>query len=139
MSMRRALPGDWPIRFLPEAVNDMRWLYREDPVSYRLVLDGLTMLAAERDPLHPRNPLLNVCQSYPYARGCFRLKVQCEDWRVVLRIMETRNGYTFHVEPDETLRGFATDQYLQVVMVDLRDNRTYSVRLARRWEKATAS
>lgn len=121
--MRRTLPGDWPIRFLPEAVNDMRWLYRENPESYQLLLDGLTMLAAERDPLHPGNPLLNVChvcQSYAYARGCFRVKVQCEDWRVVLRIMETRNGYTFHIEPDEELRQYAADQYLQVIMIDLR-------------------
>lgn len=130
----RTLPGPWQVRFRQEAAADLQRVFDSDPKLYDLVVRGLNMLKAERDPLKPRNPLLNTCRTYPTARGCFRLKVYGECWRVVLRIMETRNGYTYHVLPDESLHDDADAQYLQVIMVDTRDGKTYEVRLARRWE-----
>lgn len=131
----RRLPGDWPVRFYGAAVGDMEALYHENRRLYEAVLRGLTMLSAEPDPVHPRSPIFNVCRSYPEARGCYRVKVVRGDWRVIMRIMETRAGYTYHVEPDECLHDDADEQYIQVIMVAERDGTTYAVKLARRWEK----
>jgi hypothetical protein len=130
--MKRDEP--WAVKVHKLAADDLRRMKANSPALFDAMIHGVTLLAQESDPFAPRNRQLDVCRSYPHARGCLRLKIKGQHWRVVLRVIETVNGYSYMVEPDEELdpKGEA---HLQIVFADVRSEATYNVYLADRWEQ----
>lgn len=120
----------WRIMVHKEAHPDMHALRDNHPGAFRDMMDGFKQLAKSQNIFDLCEEYhLDLCRSYPhgYDIGLLRFKRQRGKWRVVLSMVENgrREVATKHSRPAE-------NRYLQVVFVDVRTKRTYSVGLAER-------
>ena len=123
------------VRPHPEAEKDLIRIEKSCPGALDQLLEGLKLLSCERDLLHPRNKRLSVILSYPHAQGCLRLKMWGQDWRAVIQVCEKEGASYIQIDPENAN---PVEHRLRLIFADLRDSKTYEIRLPARWLEVLA-